>query len=115
LISQAGKNSIIEKINSSGAELTNLGLFIHYLTAYVGNRDDIRKDFVNIVRQQQPTTEGLPLEVYAFCSKTNLIDYEKTQGEIFEHVFASVPLFGLNVFQKVSGDNLADAFRLYNK
>ncbi len=114
-LNQTIEDSIKEKMNSSGKELTNLGLFMHYISAYIGSREDIRNDFVNIVRQQQSTTEGLPVEIYAFCNKINLVDYEKTQGEIFEHIYAVVPLFGLNIFQKVSGDNLENAFKLYKK
>jgi len=109
------KSILKEKINSSGNELTNLGLFMHYISIYIGSREDIRNDFVNIVRQQQSTTEGLPVEIYAFCNKINLVDYEKTQGEIFEHIYASVPLFGLSIFQKVSGENIENAFKSYNR
>lgn len=112
-LNTAAKKSITEKINSSGNEITNLGLFIHYLNFYLSGRNDVRQDMVNIIRQLQPTTEGLPVEIYIFCSKTDLIEFEKIQGSIFEHIIAIMPLFGLNVFQKVSGDNIEKAFKLH--
>jgi len=94
------KEILTEKIQKSQGQRTNLGLFIEYLTAYLKSQSDIRKDLVSVVRTLQSTSEGLPLEVYAFCSKTNLLDYENVQKEIFEHIFAVITIFGLNIYQR---------------
>jgi len=85
--------------------ITNLGLFISYLTCYIKGHPDIRKDLTSVVRTLQSTTEGLPVEVYTFCQKTNLIDFEKVQEEIFEHIFAIISEFKLSIFQKAGGSD----------
>ena len=56
-----------------------------------------------IVRQLQPGPEGLPLEVYVFANATQWVPYEAIQSDIFDHLLAMVPEFGLRVFQSPSG------------
>ena len=58
-----------------------------------------------MVRQLQPTVEGLPLELYFFSDGTAWIQYEQLQSEIFEHVFAILPTFGLRIFQSPMGSD----------
>ena len=56
-----------------------------------------------MVRQLQPTSEGLPLEIYAFTNTTVWKDYEAIQSDIFDHLIAIIPEFGLKVYQAPSG------------
>jgi miniconductance mechanosensitive channel len=76
---------------------TNLGLFRKYLEKYLRHRVDICKELTIVVHEGEALTtgKGLPLEIYAFTKHTDWNDYERTQAEIFEHVYASLHLFDL--------------------
>jgi miniconductance mechanosensitive channel len=72
----------------------------------------IRQDMTRMVRQLEPGPQGLPLQVYAFAATTVWIEYEAIQADIFDHLFAILPEFGLHAFQSPSGwdlDRLAPA------
>ncbi|MBR7166897.1 MAG: mechanosensitive ion channel [Bacteroidaceae bacterium] len=84
-------------------KIVNLTVFRNYLEEYLHNRADVNKDMMILVRQLQPTPQGLPLELYFFFNGTAWIDYEHLQAEIFEYVFAILPDFGLKAFQSPAG------------
>ncbi|WP_243451063.1 mechanosensitive ion channel family protein [Sphingosinicella sp. CPCC 101087] len=87
--------------------LTNIGTFRAYVLAYLEDRADISRDMTLMVRQLAPTAAGLPLEIYAFTTTTAWTDYERIQGDIFDHLLAILPAFGLRLFQNPSGMDLA--------
>jgi miniconductance mechanosensitive channel len=86
-------------------ELTNVGVFRVYMTAYLKSRLDLHQEepMLLLVRQLDPGPTGLPLEVYAFTKTTAWEAYEAIQAEIFEHLVAAAPAFGLKVFQQPTG------------
>jgi miniconductance mechanosensitive channel len=86
--------------------LTNMGTLRAYLVAYLRAHPGIHQEMTFLVRQLAPGPEGLPLEVYVFTSSTQWAVYEGIQGDIFDHVLATVPEFGLRVFQRPSGADL---------
>ena len=86
---------------------TNIGIFRAYLTAYLRNRQDINTEMTIMVRQLQPTETGLPIEIIAFCKFKTLPDFEKSQADIFDHIFAVVPEFDLRIFQNPSGGDFS--------
>lgn len=86
--------------------LTNVGTFRAYVAAYLRNRGDIRNDMVFLVRQLEPTPQGLPLEVYVFVADTRWAVYEGVQADVFDHLLAITPEFGLQVYQQPSGADL---------
>ena len=88
--------------------LTNLGTFRAYVDAYLRARSDIRDDMVFLIRQLDPTSEGLPLEVYVFVADTRWPVYEAVQADVFDHLLAIVGEFGLRVFQQPSGRDLRE-------
>jgi miniconductance mechanosensitive channel len=90
-----------------GRRLTNVGTFRAYVAAYLRGRPDIRDDMTFLIRQLDPGPEGLPLEVYAFAAATDLDAYESVQADVFDHLLAILPDFGLRVFQKPSGRDLS--------
>lgn len=59
-----------------------------------------------MVRHLQPTDTGIPIELYCFSSNKVWVEYEGIQADIFDHVLAVIPEFGLSVFQNVSGADL---------
>lgn len=91
--------------------LTNVGTFRAYVAAYLRNRSDIRNDMVFLVRQLDPTPQGLPIEVYVFVADTRWAVYEGVQADVFDHLLAIVPEFGLQVFQQPSGADLRPLVR----
>jgi miniconductance mechanosensitive channel len=85
-------------------ELTNVGVFRAYMQAYLRSRPDLHQDDMTLlVRQLDPSPTGLPLEVYAFTRTTAWEKYEAVQADIFEHLVAAAPQFGLRVFQQPTG------------
>ena len=91
--------------------LTNIGTFRAYVTAYLKQHSGISQTQTVMVRQMQPTSEGLPLEVYAFANTTIWGDYEMIQSDIFDHLMAILPEFGLKIYQAPSGSDLQAMFQ----
>lgn len=94
-----------ETINENG-QLVNLSVFRNYLENYLHNHSRVNKNMIVMVRQMQPTAQGLPLELYFFSDGTDWINYEHLQSEIFEQVLAILPLFNLKVFQSPTGTDI---------
>ena len=83
---------------------SNLAVFRYYVEYYLKNHTQIHQDgFLSFVRQLEPSSYGLPLEIYAFTKATDIVNYELIQTEIFEHLLAILPEFGLKAFQTNSG------------
>jgi len=87
--------------------LTNIGTFRAYTHAYLTQHPDIHQGMTLLVRQLSPGPEGVPIELYCFTNTTNWGDYEAIQADIFDHLLAIVPEFGLRLFQKPTGADLA--------
>ena len=85
--------------------MTNIGLFRKYMEAYLQSHPLIRQDMTLVVRQRQPSENGLPIEIYVFAKETKLKAYEEIQSEIFDHILAILPEFGLRVFQNPTGED----------
>ena len=92
--------------NVNKRRLTNIGTFRAYALNYLKKHPRIREDMTLLVRQLQPGAEGLPLEIYCFTNTTVWAEYEGIQGDIFDHLLAIVPEFGLRLFQNPSGADM---------
>ncbi|MFS1425108.1 mechanosensitive ion channel family protein [Shewanella sp. 10N.286.48.B5] len=90
----------------NGRRLTNVGTFRAYLDAYLRQNNKLHKDMTLMVRQLAPTPEGLPIELYVFTNDVRWAFYEGIQADIFDHVFAILPEFGLRAFQSPTGDDI---------
>ncbi len=86
--------------------LTNLGTFRAYIEFYLKQHNGIAQNQSLIVRQLQPTSEGIPLEIYAFTNTTAWNAYEAIQSDIFDHLLAITPEFGLKIYQAPSGTDM---------
>ena len=83
--------------------ISNLAIFRCYINQYLKDHKQIHQEgFLSFVRQMELTPYGLPLEIYAFTTETDIINYELIQTEIFEHLLAILPEFGLKAFQSNS-------------
>lgn len=113
-----GKESEISQWNSNLPErardpvntrrITNIGTFRAYVDCYLRNHSGVRQDLHVLVRQLDPTADGLPLEIYCFTNTTIWPAYEGIQSDIFDHLLAILPEFGLRVFQHPSGANMRE-------
>ena len=83
--------------------VTNVGTFRAYVKAYLESHPRVTNEMTQMVRQLQPGPNGLQLEIYCFTATTNWIEYEGIQADIFDHLYAILPEFGLRVFQAPSG------------
>lgn len=93
-------------------QVVNLYVFRNYLQNYLKEHPRTHKELMIMVRQMQPTSEGLPLEIYCFSNTTVWSEYEQIQGEIFDHILAVIPEFGLRIFQRPSGNDLTNTVSL---
>jgi len=97
-----------QKLSERGAternyrRVTNLGTFRMYVNQYLLHHPGIHTDMTLLVRQLQPGQTGIPLEIYCFTNDTRWAEYEKIQSDIFDHLLAILPEFGLQVFQAIS-------------
>ena len=93
-----------DRIN--GRRLTNLGTFRAYVDRYLANHDRIDQGMTFLVRQLAPGPEGIPIEIYVFSSEQRWVPYEGIIGDIFDHLLAVIPEFGLRIYQRPSGSDL---------
>lgn len=90
----------------NGRRQTNIGLYRKYIEFYLRNHQGINNDFTLMVRQLQPTTEGIPIEVYCFTSTTEWAVYEGIMSDIFDHLYAATRHFDLALYQKPTGADM---------
>ncbi|MCR5076672.1 MAG: mechanosensitive ion channel family protein [Prevotella sp.] len=81
-------------------EVVNMGLFRHYLEHYLAGRDDVNEQMTLMVRQQEATQCGVPIELYFFLTKKDWVPYEHALADILEHVYAYACEFGLKVYEQ---------------
>jgi len=105
------KNKIDPSVFVNGRRQTNLGVFRAYLKAYLKLREDINQNMTFLVRHLQPTEKGLPIEVYVFTKTTEWADYENVQADIFDHILAAIPQFGLKVYQYPSNSGIVELLK----
>lgn len=97
----------MKNFTPTGKKEVNLHIFRHYLEEYIRNHPKVNKEQTMMVRQLQPTAQGLPLELYFFSADTAWIKYEQLQAEVFDHLLAVMSEFGLKVFQSPTGKDFA--------
>lgn len=90
----------------NGTVDTNLGLFRAYLCLYLGQHPEISKESQLLIRLMEPVEQGTPLQIYCFTATTKWTAYEAIQSEIFEHIAAVAPKFGLMIFNEADGSDL---------
>ena len=95
-----------QRISVNTRRVTNIGTFRAYVENYLRQHNGIRQDMTLLVRQLSPLADGLPLELYCFTNTTAWVAYEAIQSDIFDHMLAILPEFGLRVFQHPSGADM---------
>jgi miniconductance mechanosensitive channel len=104
------KYNTLHKIDKSilvnGRNMTNFGLFRKYITQYLSQYPGLNKNMILLCRQLQPTPQGIPLEIYTFSNDKRFENYEYIMADIFDHIFASIPFFDLEIYEMQTGSNL---------
>ncbi len=95
----------------NGRRMTNLGIFRAYALNYISKNPNINQDMTRMVRQLATTPNGIPMEIYCFSTLKSWVEYEGVQADIFDHLFAVVSQFDLEVFENPAG---ADFKRIIN-
>ena len=107
LLARLSADGRLEGLEIDGGSLVNLYVFRKYLENYLRKHPRVNSEMMIMVRQLQPTPQGLPLELYFFSDGTAWVPYENLQSEVFEHLFAVLPQFGLRVFQAPAGTDFS--------
>ncbi len=87
----------------NGRRQTNIGVFRAYIIAYLKNHPKIHQDMTFLVRHLEPKQYGLPVQIYVFSNDQAWANYEAIQADIFDHLLAALPEFGLRIFQNPTG------------
>lgn len=93
------KNGIDKTFKINGRNLTNIGVFRKYIQTYLEKHSALNKEMTMMTRQLAPTSQGIPIEIYAFSSDKRWQNYEFIMADIFDHLLAAVPYFDLEVFE----------------
>jgi len=98
---QADKSLLI-----NGRNQTNLGVFRKYTDAFLHENPAINQEMLMMVRYLAPNEHGIPLEVFCFSKDKRWQNYEHIQANIFDHLIAAAPYFGLELFEMPSGKDI---------
>lgn len=99
------QNGWLEGIDCAESEIVNLTVLRNYIDIYLRSNNRVNQEMILMVRQLQPTAQGLPLELYFFSANTAWVAYEHLQADVFEHLIAMLPEFGIKVFQTPAGSD----------
>lgn len=102
-LAEANAGKKLEDSPVNGRRLTNVGTFRAYVTAYLKTNPKLHDDMTFLVRQLEPGPKGVPIELYVFSNDIAWANYEAIQADIFDHLMAAVPEFGLRMFQEPTG------------
>ncbi len=91
----------------NGRRMTNIGTFRAYIEAYLKRHPKVNQELTSMVRQLPPGPTGLPVEIYVFTNDIVWQNYEAIQADIFDHILAVVPQFGLQIYQNPSGRDIS--------
>lgn len=83
-----------------GGVVSNLALFRAFMLEYIQHHPLFTPSEHFMVRELQPTELGLPLQIYFFVKEVEWEKFEAVQASVFDHVYASLPVFGLSVYQR---------------
>jgi miniconductance mechanosensitive channel len=103
-LQKSSRSEITDRINASG--LTNIGIFRKYVELYMSGHPGINSERTLMAKLLEPTSHGIPLQLYAFTTLVDVVQFERELAEIVEHLIAVLPVFGLRLFQNPSGTDL---------
>ena len=93
------KNGIDKSMLLNGRNLTNLGVFRIYVEEYLKAHPMTNEDLTLMCRQLEPTSQGIPIQIYTFSKDKEWTKYEGLTSDIFDHLLSSVKYFDLECFE----------------
>ena len=93
------KNNADKSMLLNGRNLTNLGVFRVYIEQYLKAHPMTNDDLTMMCRQLEPTSQGIPIQIYAFSKDKEWTKYEALTSDIFDHLLSSVKYFNLECFE----------------
>jgi len=99
IIEHNAKYKVNKDLLINGRNLTNIGLFRKFVETYIQQHSAINKDMMIMTRQLEPTSQGIPIEIYAFSKDKRWQNYEYIIADIFDYIIASVSYFDLEIFE----------------
>ena len=93
------KNNIDKSMLLNGRNLTNLGLFRVYVEKYLKDHPMTNDNLTLMCRQLEPTSQGIPIQIYTFSKDKEWTKYEGLTSDIFDHLLSSVKYFDLECFE----------------
>ena len=108
-------NNINKELLINGRNQTNLGIFRKYADSYLHDHSAVNKELYMMVRHLAPTPQGIPVEVLCFSRDKRWENFEYITADIFDHLIAAVPYFGLQLFESPSGDDIQNFSEKFSK
>ncbi len=99
------ENNVNKDLLINGRNLTNIGVYRKFVESYIEHHSAINKDMMIMTRQLAPSSQGIPIEIYAFSKDKRWQNYEYIMADIFDYIIAAVPYFDLEVFELASEFN----------
>ncbi|WP_298539733.1 mechanosensitive ion channel domain-containing protein [uncultured Aquimarina sp.] len=93
------EHHINKEVLMNGNNLSNMGVFRKYVESYLESHPNINNEMMIMSRQLAPTSQGTPLEIYAFSNDKVWKNYEKIVADIFDHLLSAIPYFDLEIFE----------------
>ena len=84
---------------ADGEVPTNAQLYRIYIERYLRSLPVVNQDLDLIISQKEPTTYGVPVQVYFFSRNKVWKEYERIQSDIFDHLLVMVGKFDLKLYQ----------------
>jgi miniconductance mechanosensitive channel len=107
ILAYNSKHQIDKSLLLNGRNLTNIGVFRKYVETYLEQHAAINKDMMIMARQLAPTSQGIPIEIYAFSKDKRWQNYEYIMADIFDHLLASLAYFDLQLFELPSNTSFS--------
>jgi len=100
------EHGLVDEYQINARRPTNVGLFRNYVQYYLKNNGELNQEMSLMVRQLQPSSKGLPIELYCFSKTKVWAEYEVVMADIFDHLFAVVTRFDLQIHEEITGSDL---------
>ena len=92
-------NKVDKSLLLNGRNLTNIGVFRVYIEEYLKAHPMTNEDLTLMCRQLEPTSQGIPIQIYTFSKDKEWTKYEALTSDIFDHLLSSVKYFDLECFE----------------
>lgn len=106
-----GKPTVVvgDTIPVNGSLDTNLGLFRAYIGLYVTHHPWVAQGGpLCMVRLLEHTAQGIPLQLFCYLNTVDWVKYEGISSDIFEHIIAAAPVFGLSAYSSPTGRDVVN-------